>query len=143
VGLYVAQVPYSQDVRQYHFVSLDLIKGTDGTMIPNKRMQPKEKHLHAMGDLIDAMDLTVHEEADELFAPENLYEPRRQTVYDAIMNRALLPDAPVPERDPRLVHQLDVPAHIQDAVARMSDRLRALFPIAKSSICHDVLTITS
>ncbi|KAK3948886.1 SPOC like C-terminal domain-containing protein [Pseudoneurospora amorphoporcata] len=99
--LYDVPLPFAEDVRSYQFPPLDKVLTITGNILTEHRLLPNDNLQQAMSDYVDAMDLTEFGQDDDgnpaEYAPiEDLYNPVIHHMNQAIRNRAVNPDAPLP-----------------------------------------------
>ncbi|KAK3504968.1 ATP-dependent DNA helicase II subunit 2 [Neurospora crassa] len=99
--LYDIPLPFAEDVRSYQFPPLDKVLTVTGNVLTEHRLLPNNDLQQAMSDYVDAMDLTEYGQDDDghpaEYAPiDDLYNPVIHHMNQAIRNRAVNPDAPLP-----------------------------------------------
>ena len=93
VCLYYIALPFDDDVRKFRLESF------------RPKLEPTEKQLSLIDDLIDNMDLTVQNEDDEeeeLYDPHTVFNPYIQRMFQSIALRATQPEAEIPDFDRHL-----------------------------------------
>ena len=63
--LYDVPLPFAEDVRSYQFPPLDRVITVSGTTLTKHRLLPSEDLNEAMGDYVDAMDISEAGLGDE------------------------------------------------------------------------------
>ncbi|KAJ4414406.1 ATP-dependent DNA helicase yku80 [Neurospora sp. IMI 360204] len=99
--LYDVPLPFAEDVRSYQFPPLDKVLTITGNVLTEHRLLPNNDLQQAMSDYVDAMDLTEFRQDEDgnpaEYAPiDDLYNPVIHHMNQAIRNRAVNPDAPLP-----------------------------------------------
>lgn len=69
--LYDVPLPFAEDVRQYRFPPLDKVMTITGKTLTQHRFLPDDKLMRAMGDFVDAMDISAFGKDDEGFVTFN------------------------------------------------------------------------
>ncbi|KAJ2895810.1 hypothetical protein MKZ38_006164 [Zalerion maritima] len=143
--LYDVPLPFAEDVRNYQFPPLDKVVTISGATLAKHRNLPSDDLLDAMGDYVDAMDLssfpgkggddeeTEDEDGDgeeeEYCAIEATYNPTIHRFNAAIRTRATQPDEPIGEPSKVLLQYSHPP---EDLVAKAKPTIDDL--IATSEI---------
>mmetsp|Transcript_14585 Transcript_14585/g.41440 ORF Transcript_14585/g.41440 Transcript_14585/m.41440 type:complete len:728 (+) Transcript_14585:232-2415(+) len=121
--LHFVSLPFSDDLREYPFDSLEL-----GAL--RKRHRPNEHQLQAAEDLIHALDLMRdRQEGDaEPIGSKQTFNPALHHLYETLHQRALNPGCPIPPLDPALAAPLrPAPATFERAAPEL-ERFHDAFP---------------
>lgn len=51
-------MPFSDDVRKFHFASLDKLTNVKGSEVTKHALLPTDEMMESMGKFVDSMDLT-------------------------------------------------------------------------------------
>jgi ATP-dependent DNA helicase 2 subunit 2 len=99
-NLIEVELPFEEDMRRYKFPPLDKKLTITGKTIEQHRDLPTDDLMSAMGDYVDAMDLSTFDDGDEYMKPEDTYSPLLHRINHIIRWRATnniyttLPDPP-------------------------------------------------
>lgn len=112
------QLPFAEDIRQYKFAPLDIIKTATGRLMNRHRFIPSEDLQEAMNDYVDAMDVMNLEGLNDpsvTFAqPDDIFSPLLHRVHQVIRARATAPDEnTLPDINPVLVSYSTIPAILE------------------------------
>ena len=125
-GFIMVQMPFSEDVRDYVFTSLDRVAHT---------ITPEQDA--ALDDFIDAMDLmdaAVDEDGQptEAVKPSDTHNPAYERMYQCIQHRVFHPDDPhLPEPDDTLLRTVLPQQVLVDRATPAVERLAKHFPLEK------------
>lgn len=124
--LFLYQLPYMEDLRQYPFVSLS----------ENPKYQLSDNQLQAIDDFINDMDLMEGERDDnddlvEAVKSKNISNPLIQRTFQCMQHRALNPDDPLPPIEPFLSKCLEPSEVIMTRCSSHLQRIKDLFPLTK------------
>ncbi|KAK6344565.1 ATP-dependent DNA helicase II subunit 2 [Orbilia brochopaga] len=102
------QLPFAEDIRQYKFAPLDIIKTATGRLMNKHRFIPSEDLQEAMNDYVDAMDVTSLEGLNDpsipFAQPDDIFSPLLHRIQQVIRARATAPDeSTLPDINPVLV----------------------------------------
>ncbi|KAJ6259432.1 ATP-dependent DNA helicase II subunit 2 [Drechslerella dactyloides] len=112
------QLPFAEDIRQYKFAPLDIIKTATGRLMNRHRFIPSEDLQEAMNDYVDAMDVMNLEGLNDpsvTFAqPDDIFSPLLHRVQQVIRARATAPDEnTLPDINPVLVSYSTISAILE------------------------------
>ena len=104
--LYYIALPFDDDVRKFKMENF------------RPKLNPSEKQLNLIDQLIDHMDLMPQNEDDEeeeLYDPHTTFSPYIQRMFQAIALRATKPDADIPDFDKNLTsaHSAEIEQRIK------------------------------
>ncbi|KAL9545783.1 hypothetical protein MBANPS3_006984 [Mucor bainieri] len=112
-------LPFAEDIRDYKF------KSSPDEMVSDP------KCVQLMDDLVDAMDLSNTAEGNDYLSPEYSFNPIFWRFQRAIKNRALNPDAPIPELKDSLKCQFQIYSGFKETAGEYSERLASLLNVRK------------
>lgn len=116
-----SQVPFADDVRKYTFPSWTKLVSKKGEVLEEHPYLPNEKQMSAMGNFVDAMDLSDAGEKDEegnrlpWFDTRESYNPALHRTKQAMFHCAVvnsLDDDPLPPPHPSLLQYWDPPRRV-------------------------------
>ncbi|QUC19766.1 uncharacterized protein UV8b_04007 [Ustilaginoidea virens] len=134
--LYDIPLPFAEDVRTYQFPPLDKVITVSGQTLTEHRLLPSDELSEAMGEYVDAMDLSAYE-VDENgdpaeYAPiDELFNPAIHRINFAVKTRAVHPDKPIPETPAALLRFASPPEDLTEKVQLKVDRLIELADVKK------------
>jgi len=131
--LYDVPLPFAEDIRSYQFPPLDRVITLSGQTLSKHRFLPSDELNDAMSNYVDAMDLSNYGidedgEPEEYMQIEDSYNPSIHRINHAIKQRAVCPDADVPEIKPILLRFSSPP---EDLIAKVQERIDALVEAAE------------
>ncbi|KAF3928883.1 hypothetical protein ABW20_dc0109269 [Dactylellina cionopaga] len=111
------QLPFAEDIRQYKFAPLDVVKTLTGKILDKHRFIPTQELQEAMNDYVDAMDLTNLEGLNDpslTFAqPDDVFSPLLHRITQVIGSRATAANEnSLPDVNPILINYSIVPQEI-------------------------------
>ncbi|CAO3615575.1 unnamed protein product [Cunninghamella blakesleeana] len=109
--LQFCQVPFSEDIRQFTFPSLDKVITKSGTVLTEGHpLLPDKEMKDSMSAFVKSMDLTEFskDNNEQFYTPEDNYNPLIWLTNTAIKTRALNDAAPVPKLNSKLKQQFDI-----------------------------------
>ncbi|ORX62377.1 SPOC domain-like protein [Hesseltinella vesiculosa] len=129
--LLFCQVPFSEDYRPFNFSSLDKIKMKSGKVVTeNHPLLPTQDMKDQMNQFVRKMDL-MDVDGEEMFAPEDNFNPAVWRMNQAIMARALNDSANLPALHPRLQSQTKPPSALVDRSAALIKTMTNTFQVKK------------
>ena len=125
-GFHFIKLPFSDDVRDYPFASLDVQK-----MKGSKR--PNAEQLLAAENLINGLDLMTGTEDGgiEMLHPKYTFNPVLQHFYQCLHYRAANPDKPLPALDPVVESYVKPDQALFDEARPFLEHFRETFPLEK------------
>ena len=131
-NLIEVELPFEEDMRRYKFPPLDKKLTVTGKVITEHKDLPNEDLMTAMGDYVDAMDLSTFDNGDEYMKPEDTYSPLVHRINQIIRWRATnnvytsIPDPP------QILTKYSVPpAELLAFAGRELDALKAAADVKK------------
>eukprot|EP00026_Physarum_polycephalum_P002636 Phypoly_transcript_02644.p1 GENE.Phypoly_transcript_02644~~Phypoly_transcript_02644.p1 ORF type:complete len:733 (-),score=115.46 Phypoly_transcript_02644:534-2660(-) len=128
--LYLAALPFSEDLRQYQFAPLDAknIK---------KKFKPDEEQLKAAQDLIHSLDLTtaaLDSEGQSIPAlkARYTYNPVLQRFNQSVQHRAMKPNTPLPTLDPIIEQYVNPDIKLFEQASKVIKEVSAKFPLMRT-----------
>ncbi|KAI8647826.1 SPOC like C-terminal domain-containing protein [Parasitella parasitica] len=112
-------LPFAEDIRDYKFKSVADPKASD------------PKSINLMDSLIDSMELDNTKKGRDYLAPEYLYNPILWRFNKAIKNRALNPDAPIPDIKESARCQFEIYPDFKDKASEYCDLLASTLEVCK------------
>ncbi|XP_072300500.1 X-ray repair cross-complementing protein 5 isoform X1 [Eucyclogobius newberryi] len=120
--LYI-QLPFTEDLRQFAFPSLE-----------NKKLTPSETQLSAMDSLIDSMMLVEEDENGEpkdMLKVHHIPNPAFQRHFQCLHHRAVSPGTPLPPMEAWLKAALERPEVINQRCQAPLNELKKKFPLTE------------
>ncbi|KAL7960720.1 SPOC like C-terminal domain-containing protein [Trichoderma compactum] len=128
VCLYDVPLPFAEDIRPYQFPPLDRVVTVSGQTLTSHRLLPSDELNQAMGDYVDAMDVSnygIDEDGEpaEYATIDEIYNPAIHRTTHAIKQRAVHPERPIPEIPPVLLRFAAPPTELIETVQAKIDSL--------------------
>jgi ATP-dependent DNA helicase 2 subunit 2 len=124
-------LPFSEDLRNYTFASLD-----PKTMV-KRNLVPSEEQLDSAMKLVQSMDLEKAKDRDgneyEALKPKTNFNPVLQGFYQCLQQRALRPNAPLPKLDAIVANSLDPTGEVIAAAQEQLREFARKFPLEKTA----------
>uniref|UniRef100_A0A3B4B6W2 X-ray repair cross-complementing protein 5 n=1 Tax=Periophthalmus magnuspinnatus TaxID=409849 RepID=A0A3B4B6W2_9GOBI len=120
--LYI-QLPFTEDLRQFTFPSLE-----------NKKFTPSETQLSAVDSLIDSMMLVEEDENGEhkdMHKVHHIPNPAFQRHFQCLHHRAVNPGTPLPPMEPWLKAALERPEVVNQRCQAPLNELKKKFPLTE------------
>ncbi|XP_071321987.1 X-ray repair cross-complementing protein 5 [Trachinotus anak] len=121
--LMYVQLPFTEDLRQFTFPSLE-----------NKKLTPSDKQLAAVDSLIDSMMLVGDDENGEqkdMFKVHHIPNPAFQRHFQCLHHRAVSPGTPLPPMEPWLKAALERPEVINERCQAPLEEMKRKFPLTE------------
>lgn len=121
--LYLNQLPYFEDFREYTFK----------TFAEDTRTAPSSSQLAAAENLIKSLNLMHYdgERVVEKLDPLNTFNPVNQRFYNALRTRALAPGAALPPPDPEVEKCMHPDPEVFAKATGAIDRFKSEFPLKR------------
>nr|XP_020506802.1 X-ray repair cross-complementing protein 5 [Labrus bergylta] len=121
--LMYVQLPFTEDLRQFTFPSLE----------NNKKLTPSDTQLSIVDSLIDSMMLIEEEDGEkkDLFEVQNIPNPAFQRHFQCLHHRAVNPGTPLPQMEPWLKAALERPDLISEQCRASLEEMKKKFPLVE------------
>ncbi|KAG9039153.1 ATP-dependent DNA helicase II subunit 2, partial [Tulasnella sp. UAMH 9824] len=130
--LFMARVPFAEDLRNYTFPSLDVLKNKKGEAATKHPFLTTDEMVTAMEKWVDKMDLMEAAEGDDgspepWFDMSASYNPAIHRLKTALFHGAVFPDLennPIPPPHPELTKYLEPPPEVVERSKRALEKLK-------------------